>query len=241
MYGFGFLNNFSLSGGTPLTIPLVSCPFCKANSFVYGQITVRCHFFLCPMLWGLSLESLIILLSSNPVPCTDVVGSRRYLFPLLMDHQWSFLFVSTDNSKSKCSSLHFFEPRKHVLCYLCLSPCYLLKSIIFLVIAVSGAKFCLSPPYKFLCWSLTPSASAITLFVNESESEVAQWCPTLCDPMDSSLYQAPLSMGFSRQEYWSGLPFPSPGNLPDPGIKLRSPALYTDALPSEPPGKSLKS
>ena len=50
-------------------------------------------------------------------------------------------------------------------------------------------------------------------------------------------YQAPLSMGFSRQEYWRGLPFPSPGDLPDPGIKPRSPALQADALPSEPPGK----
>ena len=44
-----------------------------------------------------------------------------------------------------------------------------------------------------------------------SESEIAQSCPTLCDPMDSSLHQAPPSMGFSRQEDWSGLPFPSPG------------------------------
>ena len=51
------------------------------------------------------------------------------------------------------------------------------------------------------------------------------------------VYQASLSMGFSRQEYWSGLPFPSPGDLPDPGIKPRSPALQADALPSEPPGK----
>ena len=50
-------------------------------------------------------------------------------------------------------------------------------------------------------------------------------------------YKAPLSMGFSRQEYWSGLPFPSPGDLPDPGIELESPALQADALPSEPPGK----
>ena len=59
----------------------------------------------------------------------------------------------------------------------------------------------------------------------ESESEVAHLCPTLCDPMDSSLHQAPPSIGFSRQEYWSGLPFPSPGNLPDPGIEPRSPTL----------------
>ena len=50
-------------------------------------------------------------------------------------------------------------------------------------------------------------------------------------------YQVPPSMGFSRQEYWSGLPFPSPGDLPNPGIKPRSPALQTDALPSEPSGK----
>ena len=51
--------------------------------------------------------------------------------------------------------------------------------------------------------------------------------------------QAPLSMGFSRQEYWSGLPFPSPGDLPDPGIEPESPALLVDALSSEPPGKPI--
>ena len=44
-------------------------------------------------------------------------------------------------------------------------------------------------------------------------------------------------MGFSKQEYWSGLPFPSPGDLPNPGIELRSPVLQADALPSEPPEK----
>ena len=52
-------------------------------------------------------------------------------------------------------------------------------------------------------------------------------------------YQAPPSMGFSRQEYWSGLPFPSPGDLPNPGIEPRSPALEADALTSEPPGKPI--
>ena len=49
--------------------------------------------------------------------------------------------------------------------------------------------------------------------------------------------QAPLSMGFSRQEYWSGLPFTSPGDLPNPAIEPRSPPLQADSLPSEPPGK----
>ena len=106
----------------------------------------------------------------------------------------------------------------------------------------------------------------------KNESEVAQSCPTLSNPMDrsppgSSVHgifqarvlergaiafsshvqlfvtpktvarQAPLSMGFSRREYWSGLPFPSPGDLPDSGIKPWSPALQADSLPSEPPGK----
>ena len=50
-------------------------------------------------------------------------------------------------------------------------------------------------------------------------------------------YQAPLSMGFCRQECWSRLPFPSPGDLPNLGIEPGSPALQADALPSEPPGK----
>ena len=52
-------------------------------------------------------------------------------------------------------------------------------------------------------------------------------------------YQAPPSVGFSRQEYWSRLPFPSPGDLPDPGIEPRSPAFQADALTSEPPGPTL--
>ena len=75
---------------------------------------------------------------------------------------------------------------------------------------------------------------------------------SLCFPLDKTVLshsvvsdslqphiacQAPLSMEFSRQEYWSGLPFPPPGDLTDPGIEPRSPALQSDILPSEPPGK----
>ena len=52
--------------------------------------------------------------------------------------------------------------------------------------------------------------------------------------------QAPLSMGFSRQEYWSGLPFPSPGDLPDLRIEPRSPTLQADTLTSEPPAKPIR-
>ena len=66
-------------------------------------------------------------------------------------------------------------------------------------------------------WTEEPAAAAKSL----------QLCPTLCDPMDLAC-QATLSMGFSRQEYWSGLPCPPPGDLSDPGIELAflvSPAL----------------
>ena len=55
----------------------------------------------------------------------------------------------------------------------------------------------------------------------------------------SIAHQAPLSMGFSREKYWNGLPFPSPGDLPDPGIEPRSPALKADSFPSEPPGNPI--
>ena len=55
----------------------------------------------------------------------------------------------------------------------------------------------------------------------------------------SVVLHAPLSVGFSRQEYWRRLPFPSPGDLPDPGIEPRSPALQADSLPTELPGKPL--
>ena len=72
---------------------------------------------------------------------------------------------------------------------------------------------------------------------HESESEVAQSYPTLCDPMDCSLPGFSIH-GIYQQEYWNGLPFSSPGDLPDSGIELRSPTLQVDALPSKPPGKS---
>ena len=72
-----------------------------------------------------------------------------------------------------------------------------------------------------------------------SEYLVVQSCPTLSDP-GTVAYQAPLFMEFSRQEYWSELPFPSPGDLPDPGIEPRSPTWQADALSTEPSGKPCK-
>ena len=61
---------------------------------------------------------------------------------------------------------------------------------------------------------------------------VTKSCPTLVTPWTVAC-QAPLSVGFSIQEYWSGLPFPSPGDLPDPGIKPMSPALQAHSSPTE--------
>ena len=88
--------------------------------------------------------------------------------------------------------------------------------------------FSLFPPYNFLTYYIS--------IVSEVKSLSRVW------PSATSwtvVYKAPPSMGFSRQEHWSGLPFPSPGGLPDPGIEPGCPALEADALTSEPPGKPL--
>ena len=71
-------------------------------------------------------------------------------------------------------------------------------------------------------------------------AKLLQSCPILCDLVDWTVaHQAPMSMGFSKQEYWSGLPFPSPGDLPDPEIELASPALADGFFTAVPPGKPI--
>ena len=84
---------------------------------------------------------------------------------------------------------------------------------------------------------------AILTFSKKVTVGLYQW---KCQPLSrvqlfvtpwTAAHQAPLSMEFSRQEYWSGLPFPSPGDLPHPGIKPRSPTLQAASLPTEPTGK----
>ena len=72
--------------------------------------------------------------------------------------------------------------------------------------------------------------------ISLSESEIAQSCLTLATPWTEA-YQAPPSMGFSRQEYWGGLPFPSPEYPPHPGTEPASPALAGRFFTTEPPGK----
>ena len=70
-------------------------------------------------------------------------------------------------------------------------------------------------------------------------AKLLQSCPTLCNPMNYVACQASQTMEVSRQEYWSGLPCPSSGDLPNPEIKSMSPALQADSLPSEPQGKPM--
>ena len=95
---------------------------------------------------------------------------------------------------------------------------------------------CLAEPltswFPVLCtsWMICP-------FLKESESVSHFSHFWLFATAWTVAHQASLSMGFSRQEYWSGLPFPSPGDLPDPGMESESPALQVDSLPSEPLGK----
>ena len=82
-------------------------------------------------------------------------------------------------------------------------------------------------------------------WLNKIQSGCYLYSAVLCLVMSDSATprtvarKAPLSMGFSKQEYWSALPCPPPGALPTPGIKPRSPALQADSLPSEPPGKPM--
>ena len=105
---------------------------------------------------------------------------------------------------------------------------FALEPVIFLLVRtipsrnfpkVASSKHCFPERFIHIVWVKVKSLSRVRLFATP-------W---------TVAYQAPPSMGFSRQECWSGLPFPSPGDLPDPGIKPESPVLQADALPSEPP------
>ena len=89
---------------------------------------------------------------------------------------------------------------------------------------------------KSLNWHKICNSNIITYYTQSIidvyvQVKVSQLCPTLCNPCFIQ------SMGFSRLEYWSEWPFPSPGDHPNPGIKHRSPTLQADSLPAEPPGK----
>ena len=91
-------------------------------------------------------------------------------------------------------------------------------------------------PIQELNWGLLHCKQILYQLSYQIRS-VAQSCPTLCNPMDCSLLGSSV-YGFSRQEYWSRLPYPPPGDLPNPGIKPTSPAFAGGSFTAEPPGKS---
>ena len=100
--------------------------------------------------------------------------------------------------------------------------------------------FFLSINWNMMLSIVRASHLSATFSINTSQcAQLLQSCPTLWDP-ETVVHKAPLSMGFPRQEYWSGLPCPIPGNLPDSGIEPTSPAVQVDSLPTEPPGKPIK-
>ena len=102
---------------------------------------------------------------------------------------------------------------------------------------------CLFKPFAYLfktnCFALLLSYMN-SLYILKVWMHAITWsCPVLCDPINYVAHQASLSMEFSRQEYWSGLPFPSPGDLPNPRItpaSLASPAVAGRFFTSAPPG-----
>ena len=85
-------------------------------------------------------------------------------------------------------------------------------------------------------WCLPGAGEKRGSEVKWNEVKVTRSCPALCDHMDCSLPGSSVH-GILQARYWSGFPFPSPGDLPNPGIEPRSPALQAYSLPSEPPGK----
>ena len=90
---------------------------------------------------------------------------------------------------------------------------------------------------RILICKYTCKNAKMSLYSNKVKALVAQLCLTLCNPMVS--HQAPLSLGFPRQKYWSGLPFPPPGDNPNPKDQPGSPTLQADSLLPEPTGCSI--
>ena len=143
--------------------------------------------------------------------CSSIFDSRCYSLRVIQ-HIWGSLDL-------RCATITLlFYLFVTVTClFLSLKHMYIVFFYIFLTSQKEGVCVC-------VCVCVCYLLSHVWLFVTP-------WTITRQDP---------LSMGFSRQEYWSRLPFPSPGDLPDPGIKPGSPALQANSLPSEPPGSPRK-
>ena len=142
-------------------------------------------------------------------------------------------------------SLNYFSIISHSECLnvnLCLNLLPLLKDgSLYISVSTGALEWTHRLSYwKLAIWHLNKLHSPLTeleLEANSYNPRLFQWamhakllqlCPTLCDTVDYTAHQVPLSLGFSRQEYWTRLPFPTPRDLPDPGIELTS--LISPAL-----------
>ena len=152
---------------------------------------------------------------------TFLPRSKHLLISWLQSPCW------LEPKKMKCATVSTFYPST---CHEVIGP-----DVMILVFWMLSFKPTFSLSFFTFIKRLFSSSSLSAI----SESEVAQSCLTLCDQMDSRLHQAPLSMGFSRQQYWSRLPFPPSGDLLNPGIEPGSPTLQADAFRLSHQGSSL--
>ena len=139
---------------------------------------------------------------------------RAFLCPLLQVPYWKIIFSAfTPSSKEELTALWFITFR--------CSTGLVLRTRLF-----TGSKMCISVASTHCA----RSACSLPSCFSRVQIFATVWA-VVC--------QVPLSMGVSRREYWSGLPCPPPGDLPDPGIKPASPASQADSLPTESPGKPM--
>ena len=152
---------------------------------------------------------------------------------------WKLLRISYINTSNK-NEIHYVKSR------ICKSYCFIPKnnlydaSHVFMNIFKQGSisRIIKDSGHMLFGWILNPPLLFnVHNLLKWKESEVAQSCPILCNPMDCSLPGSSVP-GIFQARVLEWVKFPSPGDLPNPGIEPRSPALQADALPSEPPGKN---
>ena len=157
---------------------------------------------------------------------------------LEMENSWVSVEAGKIGMPIGCAKFTFPCAWKFLLFYILNSTWYIFFSFYFCIwwmatpVIISWyfimVIFCISLMAFHIYWSFVYPQNEVKS-LNHVQLFATRW---------TVAYQAPPSLGFSRQEHWSGLPFPSPGDLPNPGFEPRSPTLQADALPSEPPGKA---
>ena len=154
------------------------------------------------------------LLILHRIPLCSCLFSKTFL---ILYPRWRLLTLLWSSFHDVCKSNHY---ALYLKCIQCCDVNYISVKL-----EEGKRKTLLSITHPESLWSVT---------ISESESVCWLSRVWLCDPVDCIARQAPPSVGFSRQEYWSGLPFLSTRDLPDPGIKLVPPALQADSLPAQP-------